>query len=224
MRSSALVLVVIAAPAHAYTFLGWHPSGAFYFQSTGTQVQICREDANDVPLGWPAGTSIGPGVACADLPPQVDGKSALDYARAQLKGVKNETKSPLGVELKLSVDGAKHVVTAHNGDVEQVVVGTGTSETRLKIAEQYWHPRNRAVVVVLRPEKSAEPALVLHEDLSKLLVGGPVGRRLAEKKLAHGQALYKKRDWITGGVIGAFFGGVIGFGVGMAVAGAIGAE
>jgi hypothetical protein len=35
--------------------------------------------------------------------------------------------------------------------------------------------------------------------VKKLLVGGPVGRKVAEKRYAAGQALYKKRDWSAAG-------------------------
>src|SRR5688572_33025882 len=76
-----------ASSASAYTFLGWHPSGAFYFQVVqAPKVQVCREDKSDVPTGWPEGTSVGPGIACADMPDTVAGKPALEYAKAEQIG------------------------------------------------------------------------------------------------------------------------------------------
>lgn len=222
MRLVVVVFVLLvlglgagSARADRQTFLGWHSSGAFSYQTvesaTGTVVRVCREDPNDVPVGWPEGVSIGPGSLCGDLPAQVGSTAALDYAKKDLKGARAEKKSPFGLDLKLERSDDKSVVLVLNGPdgkdgskKEQVAELRGTPP--LKVADALWRVDGKQLAVSLEPEakpaKGAEksaPRWVFVVDVSKLLVGGPAGRKVAERAHAAGQALYKKRDWSGAG-------------------------
>lgn len=208
-------LISSAALADRQVFLGWHSSGAFSYQTVesagGTVVRVCREDTTDVPAGWPEGVAMGPGSPCGDLPAQVGTTSALDYAKRDLKGAKAEKKSPFALEVKVERADDKTTVQALNGPEgkegskkEPVAELRGTPP--LKLAEVLWRVDGKQAAISLepeaKPEKGAEksaPRWVFIVDVSKLLVGGPAGRKVAERAHAAGTALYKKRDWSGAG-------------------------
>lgn len=222
MRSAVAVtgLLVIAlggagARADRHTFLGWHASGAFSYQTieaaSGVVVRVCREDVGDVPVGWPEGVSIGPGSACGELPAQLGGVAALDYAKRDLKGAKLDKKSLFGLEVKLDKGEGKSAVLVLDGPPgkegsKREQVAEVTSADTLKIADAAWRTDGKQLAVTIEPahkpakgaEKSA-PRWVFVVDVSKLLVGGPAGRKVAERAHAAGLALYKKRDWSGAG-------------------------
>ena len=108
MLRISLLALVVSSSAQAYSFISWHPSGAFYYQQVkAPAVQACREDVNDIPPGWPEGvTSMGPGVSCADLPETIGGKPALDFAKKDTKGVHVDKKSVYGLDLTAAVQRA----------------------------------------------------------------------------------------------------------------------
>lgn len=214
--ASTLLLIVsssTAARADRQTFLGWHASGAFNYQTVeaaaGTVVRVCREDVNDVPAGWPEGVSLGPGSTCGDLPAQVGGKPALDYAKGDLKGAKADKKSPFGLEVKLDKGEGKSAVVVLDGPIgkegsKKEQAAEVTSDAALKIADQHWRVDGKQLAVTVELDKPAKgdktaPRWVFVVDVSKLLVGGPAGRKVAERAHAAGTALYKKRDWSGAG-------------------------
>lgn len=193
--------VAFAGPAHASTkFLGWHASHAFHYQLLEDgKVRVCREDASDIPTGFPEGTNIGPGALCAELPAEVAGKKALDYAKADLKGAATSKKNPFGLDVKLEQkDGKAEVFVVDGPDKKEKLGETGATEP-LKIADTQWRGDGRAVAVVVEPAKAKSPSTLFIGDVSKLLVGGPAGRKRAEKLHQQGQALMKKRDWSAAG-------------------------
>ena len=170
-------------------------------------VRVCREDTSDVPAGWPEGVSIGPGSTCGDLPAQVGKVAALDYAKRDIKGARSAKKSPFGLEAKVDRVDDKTTVLVVDGPAgkegskkEQVAELRGAAP--LKVADAQWRSDGKQLAVTLEPEakpaKGAEksaPRWVFIVDVSKLLVGGPAGRKVAERAHAAGMALYKKRDW-----------------------------
>ncbi|MCC7072728.1 MAG: hypothetical protein IT383_15480 [Deltaproteobacteria bacterium] len=209
----ALATLSSSARADRQVFLGWHASGAFSYQTvqsaSGTVVRVCREDVNDVPAGWPEGVSIGPGSACGELPAQVGAVAALEYAKRDLKGGKAEKKSPFGLEVKLEGGEGKSVVVVLDGPAgkegsKREQVAEVASGDALKIAEALWRVDGKELAVSVEQDKPAKgdksaPRWVVVVDVSKLLVGGPAGRKVAERAHAAGQALYKKRDWSGAG-------------------------
>lgn len=209
----ALTTLSTSARADRQTFLGWHTSGAFSYQTvqtaTGSVVRVCREDVGDVPAGWPEGVSIGPGSACGDLPAQVGSVAALEYAKRDLKGAKAEKKSPFGLEVKLEKGEGKSVVVVQDGPAgkegsKREQVAEVPSADALTIAEAQWRVDGKQLAVSVEHEKPAKgdtsaPRWVYIVDVSKLLVGGPAGRKVAERAHAAGMALYKKRDWSGAG-------------------------
>lgn len=216
MRFAFLVLVLVlitsafASTANAATkFLGWHSSGAFYYQLVddgaggGAKVRVCREDASDIPAGFPEGTNIGPGSACGDLPAEMGGVKALDYAKKDLKGASTAKKNPFGVDVKLEQKDNKAVVYVVDGPDKKEKLGEIGATEPLKIADVQWRNDGRAVAVVVEPAKPVKGAVAVSTlfigDVSKLLVGGPAGRKRAEQLHAQGQALMKKRDWSGAG-------------------------
>ncbi len=210
---AVLATLSTAARADRQVFLGWHESGAFSYQTVqtaaGTSVRVCREDVNDVPAGWPEGVSIGPGSTCGDLPAQVGGKAALDYAKADLKGAKVDKKSPFGLEVKLEPGDGKTVVAVLDGPVgkegsKREAVAEVPSADALAIAEALWRVDGKQLAVSVEQAKAKKgdkdaPRWVFVVDVSKLLVGGAAGRKVAERAHAAGLALYKKRDWSGAG-------------------------
>lgn len=211
----SLLVASSAARADRQTFLGWHASGAFSYQTvetaSGALVRVCREDTSDVPVGWPEGVSIGPGSVCGDLPAQLGTVAALEYAKRDLKGAKADKKSPFGLEVKLEGQEGKSAVLVLDGPAgkegsKKEQVAEVVSGEALKIADALWRPDGKQLAVTVEPaakpakgaEKSA-PRWVFIVDVSKLLVGGPAGRKVAERAHAAGTALYKKRDWSGAG-------------------------
>jgi hypothetical protein len=191
-------VIVVAAPARAYQFIGYHQSGAFFFQSPAPgKLQACRDDTTDTPTGWPDGTSVGPGASCGDVPDQIGGKPALDVAKKETKGVSSSSKSVFGVDVKLELKDKKTSVVAVNGE-KKLEIGSVESDEPLKITDQYWRNDGRFVVVVLKGTK--EPVEV-HKNISSLLVGGPAGHKLAQKLEDDGTKLFKKRDWSGAGKV-----------------------
>lgn len=196
-----------ALPAHAagMKFLGWHQSGAFYYQIVDDKVRVCRDDPSDMPAGFPEGTNIGPGSACGDLPAEIGGVKALDYARKDLKGAKTDKKNAFGVDVKLEQKDGKATVFVVDGPEKKEKLGEVASSEPLKIVDTHWRTDGRAVAVVVEPAKGKSTATgtatgtLFIGDVSKLLVGGPAGRKRAEKLHAQGQALMKKRDWSGAG-------------------------
>ena len=214
--ASTLVLIVstaTAARADRQTFLGWHASGGFSYQTVesaaGTVVRVCREDVNDVPAGWPEGVSIGPGSACGELPAMVGSKPALDYAKADIKGTKADKKSPFGLAVKLEKGEGKAAVLVLDGPAgkegsKQEQVAEVASDAALKIVDQLWRADGKQLAVTVELDKPAKgdkhaPRWVFVVDVSKLLIGGPAGRKVAERAHAAGRALYRKRDWSGAG-------------------------
>lgn len=199
-----IMTLAFASSANAATkFLGWHSSGAFYYQSVDDKVRVCREDASDIPSGFPEGTNIGPGSACGDLPAETGGVKALDYAKKDLKGASTAKKNPFGIDVKLEQKDNKAIVFVVDGPDKKEKLGeTGATEP-LKITDVQWRNDGRAVAVVVEPAKPAKGAASVSTlfigDVSKLLVGGPAGRKRAEQLHAQGQALMKKRDWSGAG-------------------------
>lgn len=210
-----LLVASLSSTAHAdrQTFLGWHASGGFSYQTVesgaGTLVRVCREDVNDVPAGWPEGVSIGPGSACGELPAQVGTKPALDYAKADLKGAKVDKKSPFGLEVKLEKGEGKSAVVVLDGPAgkegsKKEQVAEVPSDAALKIADAQWRVDGKQLAVTVELDKPAKgdksaPRWLFVVDVSKLLVGGAAGHKVAERAHAAGMALYKKRDWSGAG-------------------------
>lgn len=201
-----VVSSLIATTSHAGTrFLGWHASGAFHYLAIDeggvTKVRVCRDDASDIPAGFPEGTNIGPGNACGDLPAEIGGVKALDYAKKDLKGAATSKKNPFGVDVKLEQKDGKATVLVVDGPDKKEKLGEVASSEPLKIADTQWRADGRAVAVIVEPAKktATSTSTVVIGDVSKLLVGGPAGRKRAEKLHAQGQALMKKRDWSGAG-------------------------
>ncbi len=215
--TSFLVIASVSTAAYAdrQSFLGWHPSGSFSYQTvetaSGALVRVCREDVNDVPAGWPEGVSIGPGEACGELPAKIGALPALDYAKKDLKGARADKKSPFGLEVKLDKDEGKTAVVVLDGPAgkegsKKEQVAEVTSGDALKIADALWRTDGKQLAVTIEPDQKAakgadKAALrwVFVVDVSKLLVGGPAGHKVAERAHAAGTALYKKRDWSGAG-------------------------
>lgn len=206
MRIALTLLVVFAfaSSANAATkFLGWHSGGAFYYQAIDDKVRVCREDASDIPAGFPEGTNIGPGSACGDLPAQMGTLKAIDYAKKDLKGASTAKKNAFGVDVKLEQKDNKVIVFVVDGPDKKEKLGeTGATEP-MKISDVQWRNDGRAVAVVVEPAKpekgAAATSTLFIGDVSKLLVGGPAGHKRAEQLHAQGQALMKKRDWSGAG-------------------------
>jgi hypothetical protein len=201
---TVLVVSAFAVDAHAATkFLGWHASGAFYYQQVDDKVRVCREDASDIPSGFPEGTNIGPGSACGDLPAEMGAMKALDYAKKDLKGATTAKKNSFGVDVKLEQKDNKATVFVVDGPDKKEKLGDIGATEPLKISDVQWRNDGRAVAVVVEPAKPVKGApatsTLFIGDVSKLLVGGPAGRKRAEQLHAQGQALMKKRDWSGAG-------------------------
>ena len=201
---AAAALVSSSASAAGIKFLGWHASGAFHYQSVedagAVKLRVCREDKTDIPSGWPEGTNIGPGDVCAELPAEIGGMKAADYAKKDLKGSSTAKKNPFGVDVKLEQkDGKAELFVIDGPDKKEKLGEVGATEP-LKIADVQWRNDGRAVAVVVEPvKKTANVSTLFFGDVSKLLVGGPAGRKRAEKLHAEGQKLFKKRDWSGAG-------------------------
>jgi hypothetical protein len=187
-------LLLSSSSMAAPKFLGWHPGGGFSYQADGDKVQVCREDTSDIPAGWPEGVQIGPGAACGDVPAQVGTLSALDYAKKDTKGQKTEKKSPFGLDVKLDASGATPTVLVVDGPDKKLKLGDVDAKDA-KLGAVVWRPDGRAVAVSVT---GAKPALFVG-NVSSLLVGGPAGRKLAQRLVDEGQKLYKKRDWSGAG-------------------------
>lgn len=187
-----------AAPAR---FLGWTADALLWFQQPETGApQVCREDTTDVPDRWPAGVTIGPGAPCADLPEKVGEQKASDFIKASLKGSGTDKKSPFGLEVKLENKDGKSQLVALDGPDKRVVLAQPDGRgVPLKVGDVQWRKDGKSVAVALVPEQGAGPSLVVVGTVEALLVGGPAGRKRAEKLVAQAQALMKKRDWSGAG-------------------------
>lgn len=205
----ALVIVASAfvpssARAATVKFLGWHQSGAFHYQSVDdaglVKVRVCREDPSDIPSGWPEGTNIGPGDLCAELPAELNGVKAVDYARKDLKGARTEKKSPFGIDVKLEQKDGKAELMLTDGPGKREKLGEVGATEALKVTDVQWRSDGRAVAVVIEPaRKAVGTSSIFFGDVSKLLIGGPAGHRRAEMLHGEGQKLFKKRDWSGAG-------------------------
>lgn len=188
------VAPALAAPVAGPRFLGFHPAGGFAWRLDGDQVQVCREDTTDVPTGWPEGVALGPGVACGVVPARADGTPALTLAREDTKGAKTARKNLWGLEVKLERDAAAPdgpaAIVVVNGPDEKKKVGEAPAGA--KLGDVQWRADGRAVAVTVGNTLVIAP-------VADLLVGGPAGRKLAERHHADGQKLYKKRDWSAAG-------------------------
>lgn len=214
MKSRALAPLVVvttvvagaslaaALPARAAPkMLGWAPSGAMWFQQMdGAAPQVCREDPTDVPTGWPEGVTIGPGVACADLPEKLGEKKALDFVKAELKGTGVDKKNAFGLEVRLDTPDAKGTVIVLNGaEIKEAIGQADGKGAALKIGDVAWRKDGKAVAVTVVADKAKEPSFLFVKNVEKLLVGGPAGKNLAARLTGQAQGLMKKRDWSGAG-------------------------